>query len=65
MVTKEAFLSWLEDPVTKLLRAKLKEDVAQYQTMLMYCSVEDLHKLQSHCDAAIKIVELEYEDLGQ
>jgi len=63
MVTRDSFLNWLEDPVTQLLRKKLKEDVEQYKTMLMYCSQEDLHKLQAHCDAAIKIVELEFEDL--
>lgn len=63
MITEEDFKNWLQDPVTITFRKKLKEDIANYQLMLINVLPEELRMLQAHCQAAIKIVEIEWEDL--
>jgi len=60
---KEAFNNWLEHPITKALRRKIKEDIENYKTMLINADYDNLYKLQAHCEAAIKLSELTYEDL--
>ena len=60
---KEAFSNWLEHPITKALRRKIREDIENYKLMLISVEPNELHKLQAHCEAAIKLSELTYEDL--
>lgn len=63
LIRKEDFEVWLENPVTKRLREKLREDIRNYQVMLITIDHPGLEKLQAHCEAAIKLSEIEFEDL--
>ena len=63
MITEEDFKNWLQDPVTITFRKKLKEDIANYQSMLITIDIDELRMVQAHCQAAIKITEIEWEDL--
>jgi hypothetical protein len=63
MITEEDFKNWLQDPVTMTFRKKLKEDIANYQSMLITIDIDELRMVQAHCQAAIKITEIEWEDL--
>lgn len=64
IVNKTDFETWLEHPVTKQLKHKLREDIENMQMMLMDVGHEDLDKLQAHCQAAIKLLGITYEDLA-
>jgi hypothetical protein len=63
LILKKDFEDWLENPVTKQLRQKLREDVENMQVMLMDVGHDDLDRLQAHCQAAIKLLGITYEDL--
>ena len=63
MITEEDFKNWLQDPVTITFRKKLKEDIANYQSMLITIDIDELRMVQAHCQAAIKITEIEWGDL--
>lgn len=64
MITEEEFKGWLEDPVTKALRKKLRDDVVNYQAMLVTVEPEELRMIQAHCQAAIKMTEIEWGDIN-
>ena len=63
MITQDDFANWLEHPVTKQLRKKLREDITNYQLMLITVDHGGLEKLQAHTEAALKLSEMEFEDL--
>jgi len=62
MATRDQFLNWIEDPVTQILRKKLKEDLDNYHIMFENCAKEDLDRLQANCRAARNLLEIEFED---
>lgn len=62
-VTEQEFKDWLEHPVTVQLKKQMKKDLDMMQGMLIYCGEEDLKGIQNRCQAAIKLIDLEYKDL--
>lgn len=63
VVTREEFADWLEHPVTKALKARIRKDIVYMQEMLVEADLESVKELQGRCKASINLVDVSYEDL--
>lgn len=63
VLTKSEFQNWLENPVTKALKARIKKDIMFMQEMLIEAELEDVKGLQGRCKASINLLDVSYEDL--
>lgn len=62
-ITKDEFLEWLEHPVTKKLKERIRQDIILMKEMLVEIDEVDLKEIQGRCKAAQRIIDMEYEDL--
>lgn len=62
-ITEQEFKEWLENPVTKQFKARIKRDVEEMKILAMDVSTEDLTNLQGRYKVAMNILNIEYEDI--
>ena len=63
VVTPQEFLDWLESPVTKALKDRIRKDVAIMQDLLVHTDVDGLKELQGRVKASMNLLNVEYGDL--
>jgi DNA-binding transcriptional regulator GbsR (MarR family) len=62
-ITKEDFISWKDNSVTKKLLNKIKSEVEYMKNLLVYQDQEGVKELQERIKASQIFVDIEFEDL--
>jgi hypothetical protein len=63
VITREEFQSWLENPVTKALKGRIRKDIALMYELLVQSDLDAIKELQGRCKASQNLLDVEYEDL--
>lgn len=63
MVTEEEFFDWLENPVTKALKDRIRKDILFMQELLVEVGKDGLEELQGRIKASRNLLEVSREDL--
>ena len=62
-ITREEFLDWQENSVTKALKARIRKDIVYMQELLVESDLDSIKELQGRCKASKNLLEVEYGDL--
>ena len=62
-ITRDEFLEWVENPVTKALKERIRKDVQILQDMLVHIDLEGLKELQGRVKVSQNFLNVSYGDL--